>query len=311
MAGTWVETFGPAGPGQPGAELAAEADDATQWMLGGVFIVVAATGTDNGDGTITYTTDYLNEMDPGASSVALAEAATLWGDAATFTNLVITVEATIDMATGQYLGGIFYGGGDGDVGGIHYRILMNGTLNETGIIEDPPGHEGTVDYLEVSIFCDPTDPTLDIKPGSCPNPLNRRSMGKLPVAIIGTTSFDVAMIDIGSLHLSRADGIGGSVAPLEGPRGPYTTIEDVGTPFCGEVCDCHELEGDGIDDLSMKFSSSEVTETLELNDVENWSIVELVVSGALVDGTEFSVSDCVRVQGTTRVTERMRKRTGR
>ncbi|NIN69480.1 MAG: hypothetical protein GTO63_33310, partial [Anaerolineae bacterium] len=42
---------------------------------------------------------------------------------------------------------------------------------------------------------------LDIKPGSCPNPLNTRSNAVLPVAILGTDVFDVNDIDPATVML--------------------------------------------------------------------------------------------------------------
>jgi len=136
---------------------------------------------------------------------------------------------------------------------------------------------------------------LDIKAGSCPNPLNLKSRGKLPVALLGTEEFDVSTIDPASITLARADGTGGHVVPFDGPPGPNVTIEDVGTPFDGELCDCHEVEGDGIDDLSIKFSRPEVVAALELATFEPGATVELVVSGQLQDGTAFSASDCILI----------------
>ncbi|MCH8345262.1 MAG: FG-GAP repeat protein [Planctomycetes bacterium] len=136
---------------------------------------------------------------------------------------------------------------------------------------------------------------LDIKPGACPNSFNRGSHGVLPVAVVGTDSFDVMQIDVSSILLSRADGVGGSVAPNEGPPGPHSVFEDVATPFDGELCDCHDLEGDGITDLSMKFRTDDVVAALLLNDLPAGDLVELVVSGTLLDGTAFSASDCVRL----------------
>ena len=101
------------------------------------------------------------------------------------------------------------------------------------------------------------------------------------------------MVDLTSIELYRADGVAGRVTPLEGPHGPHSIIEDVGTIFEGDLCDCHDLRGDGFDDLSMKFSKSKVVEILELNDLEAGSYVELVVSGYLLDGTAFLAPDCV------------------
>jgi len=136
---------------------------------------------------------------------------------------------------------------------------------------------------------------IDIKPGSCPNSWNRNSNGVLPVAILGTDDFDVTQIDVSSVTISRGDGTGGSVGPNEGPPGPHSVFEDVGTPFEGEVCGCHEAEGDGILDLSMKFKTRDVADLLPVDDPSG-ALVPLVVSGTLLDGTAFtSASDCVRL----------------
>ncbi|MCH7807946.1 MAG: hypothetical protein IIB60_01870 [Planctomycetes bacterium] len=138
---------------------------------------------------------------------------------------------------------------------------------------------------------------LDIKPGSCPNPVNSRSRGVVPMAIVGDDSFDVTQIDVGTLTLRRADGVGGVVAPLSGPPGPGVTIEDTATLFAGELCDCHTLGGDGMDDLSLKFSTRELVEVLELDSLWAGVSVTLSVNGLLLDGTAFEASDCVVLTG--------------
>jgi outer membrane protein assembly factor BamB len=140
---------------------------------------------------------------------------------------------------------------------------------------------------------------LDIKPGSCPNPFNRKSNGKLPVALLGSDVLDVMAVDPGSLALSRTDGIGGSVMPLGGNHAPR--YGDAGTPYDGEACGCHELEGDGILDLKMRFSRQEMVEVLDLYDLmegmraSDGTYVELVLTGTLLDGTPFSAYDCIWV----------------
>ncbi|MHC4091780.1 MAG: hypothetical protein ACYSVY_16195 [Planctomycetota bacterium] len=172
------------------------------------------------------------------------------------------------------------------------RANLDGTNVQEFLITEPDPVLGlALDVAEVELMV-----YLDIKPGSCPNPLNRSSHGVVPVARLGTAYFDATMIDVSSVRLLRADGIGGEVAPNEGPPGPHSEIEDVGTPFEGEACECHDLAGNGIDDLPMKFRTDEVVEALDLDDLANGEELELVLTGQLMDGTEFtSAGDCILI----------------
>lgn len=131
---------------------------------------------------------------------------------------------------------------------------------------------------------------VDIKPGSCPNPINTKSNGVLPVAILGTDDFDVTTIDPASVRLTR-EGYNCSVAPL---RWAY---EDVATPFLGELCCCHDLNGDGIMDLTLKFKTQEVKMLITLPD-DKGETFPLTIIGNLLeefDGTAFYGQDCVWV----------------
>ncbi len=128
---------------------------------------------------------------------------------------------------------------------------------------------------------------VDIKPGSCPNPLNVKSGGVLPVAVLGTGEFDVAGIDVSTIRLTREGA--GEVAPI---RWCY---EDVATPYNGtDACGCHELTGDGYTDLTLKFDRQELIETLGLS-VEAGNTIPLTVTGTLGDGTVIEGSDCIWV----------------
>ena len=125
--------------------------------------------------------------------------------------------------------------------------------------------------------------------------MNRRSPGFLPVALLGSGDFDVSQVDLTTVVLERAAGIGSSVAPHQGPPGPSPVIADVATPFDGEPCDCHDLRGDGTVDLSMKFLTADVVTQLRLDLLEGGDVVEFVLSGLLLDQTPFAASDCIRI----------------
>jgi hypothetical protein len=102
---------------------------------------------------------------------------------------------------------------------------------------------------------------VDIKPGSCPNPLNVKSRGVLPVAILGTSDLDVTTIDPASIRLH-------GVAPLR------SGFADVATPFDdstenGDCLDCTTDGPDGFIDLTLKFDSQELVTALgEVTDGE-------------------------------------------
>jgi hypothetical protein len=207
-------------------------------------------------------------------------------------NTLITVDVDV-CSTSCYDFTIFDSFGDGiccAYGNGFYNVYYEGNLVCSG------GEFGSSETC-FDIACEPPGPDsfLDIKPGSCPNSFNRKSNGVLPVALVGTDAFDVTQVDVSTLLLSRADGVGGAVAPNEGPPGPHSVLEDVTTPFAGETCECDELPADGIMDLSMKFRSNDVVEALELDDLPAGDLVELILIGELLDGTSFAVSDCIRL----------------
>jgi len=131
---------------------------------------------------------------------------------------------------------------------------------------------------------------IDIKPQSCPNPLNLNSKGVLPVAVLGTGDFNVYDIDPTTILLSREDHEG--IAPI---RWNY---EDVATPFGGELCDCHDLDGDGYLDLTLEFNTKDLIEAQGLGECERDEMISLTITGNLYDeagGTQIQGSDCIKV----------------
>ena len=137
---------------------------------------------------------------------------------------------------------------------------------------------------------------VDIKPGSCPNPfmlpiaityLN----GELPVAILGNENFDVRTVDPESIRLTR-EGVTGKVSPVR------YSFEDVATPYEGEACGCHDLNGDGYIDMTLKFKRRTLATVLNLYEVAGQT-VPLTITGNLKeehDSTPIKGKDCVRIR---------------
>ena len=160
--------------------------------------------------------------------------------------------------------------------------------------DNKAGFQSSSDWMEASNaflvveYEIPVD--IDVKPGSCPNLLNRKSKGVLPVAVLGTAEFDVTTIDPGTILLTREG--------CEGVAAIRWSYEDVATLFTGELCDCHDLNGDGYIDLTLKFDTQELVSNLELDKVAGETI-PLTVTGNLNaenGGTPIEGKDCIWVQ---------------
>jgi hypothetical protein len=140
-------------------------------------------------------------------------------------------------------------------------------------------------------YLEPTVVSFDIHPRSCPNPFNIKGSGRdhtlpkkggvLPAAIVGSEGFNVSEIDTSTLFLE-------GIAPLR------TDLEDVTRPVIGNgECACTTEGPDGILDLTLKFSRQEIASIL--GEVEHGDVVELTITGELIDGTPFEASDCITI----------------
>ncbi len=131
---------------------------------------------------------------------------------------------------------------------------------------------------------------VDIKPGSWPNPLNTKSKGVLPVAVLGTEDFDVMSIDPGTI-LMVLEGFDNTVSPI---RWNY---EDVGTPYEGEQPGGHDLGSDGLLDLTLKFDTQALVDAFDLYNAQGQSLL-LSLSGNLTEengGLAYQGSDWIWV----------------
>jgi hypothetical protein len=124
---------------------------------------------------------------------------------------------------------------------------------------------------------------VDIKPGSCPNPLNVKSRGLLPVAVLGSEDFDVSSIDAASIRLA-------GVAPIR------SSYEDVATPVSdSNECECSTEGPDGFLDLTLKFETQSIVEAI--GEVNHDDELMLELTGVLSDETPIEGSDCVTIRG--------------
>jgi len=124
---------------------------------------------------------------------------------------------------------------------------------------------------------------VDIKPQSCPNPLNVNSQGVLPVAIVGTDSILVQDIDPDSITLQ-------GVQPLR------SELEDVATPFepfvgKGDALDCTAEGPDGFVDLTFKFDTQAIVAAWD--EPIDGEVIVLILEGQFKDETPLIGEDVV------------------
>ncbi len=160
-----------------------------------------------------------------------------------------------------------------------------------GLIDDVRIYNRALSEEAIWALANPQIPVaVDIKPGACPNPLNLKSRGVVPVAVLGTEDFDVNSIDLASIR-------------LEGVAAIRSSYEDVAAPLAdGNECDCTDEGPDGYTDLTLKFRTQQIAAALlpEFADLEKNDVVPLILTGTLTDGTPIEGIDCVVIKGTFR-----------
>lgn len=142
-------------------------------------------------------------------------------------------------------------------------------------------------YLAV---CQPI--SVDIKPGSWPNPINVRSKGVFAVAICGTEDFDVMTIDPATVKIHSED-VETGVSPLR------WSWEDIATPYTADMGGGHALDGDGLMDLVLHFKTQEAASVLTITE-HIGQILPLIIRGNLFeeyDGTRIEGRDNVWILG--------------
>jgi uncharacterized delta-60 repeat protein len=133
----------------------------------------------------------------------------------------------------------------------------------TGGVEVPLGPGETVAAPQL----DPVLVQIDIKPGTYPNTINLGSNGSVPVAILGSPSFNATTVDPLTVRLA------GATVRLRGNGTPQASVQDV--------------NGDGRLDLVVHVA----TQALELTSGD----VQAVLRGGTYSGLPILGTDTVRV----------------
>jgi hypothetical protein len=117
------------------------------------------------------------------------------------------------------------------------------------------------DYYDVAVEASFTTASstvpvaFDIKPQSCPNPLNINRKGVLSAAIIGSEDLDVTQIDPATIK----------VAGLSPIHFSYEDVTEPHYPLSGKASDmdCTDAGPDGFLDLTLKFRAQDFYAALE------------------------------------------------
>jgi len=163
------------------------------------------------------------------------------------------------------------------------ELLVNNTYNIHLKVTDSEGQSDVNDTTLTIVPKPALVVAVDIKPGSCPNPLNVKSSGVLPVAILGTADYDVTTIDPTSIRLA-------GVEPL---RSGY---EDVAAPLPDtNDCNCTTAGPDGYLDLTLKFQTQEIVEAI--GEVNDGDVLTLELTGVLLGERPIEGADCILIRG--------------
>jgi hypothetical protein len=204
------------------------------------------------------------------------------------------------------------------VNGVFFGILPNSLHGEAQPLADATGgqlfdllafRQNATPVIEAVLAAcvEAVQPVIvDIKPASCPNPYEYGQRGALPVAIVGTDSFDVTSVVVDSIRLNGdcpvvRSAYEDAAQPYEdGFSDPLSELDCIEYSQTTTLPDGSVIEYvDGITDLTLKFDPACVAGTVA--DPEGTPYLQLwPVTGKYLnangDEVEFSAEDVVRVQ---------------
>lgn len=230
-------------------------------QLGSYFVFPPSIGYDGAIYTAGRNTNRLSALDPSTG----IEKWSFLLDGDFYSPPVIDKSGTVYVVTKNYLYAVI----PGETG---TQLLWSFDLGGNGYSQPAIMEDGTLYILSrngvlTALGEKIKDVSIDIKPGSETNPINPKSRGNVPVAIFGTSDFDVAAIDLSTVTLA------GAPVKLKKKGVLMTSFEDV--------------NNDGIVDLMVHFE----TAALQLSTMDT----EAVLEGETFNGTRIRGADTVKV----------------
>jgi len=196
---------------------------------------------------------------------------------------------TLLLPAGHTVGTYYkYGPTPDDPTNHWYEFLYDGTtgaeiLSDRIILHFVDGQRGDEDLTANGKVVEPGAPAeirvvgIDIKPGSYPNSFNNDGHGVIPVAILGSASFDVSQVDVSTVRLE------GLALRVKGNGAYQFSIKDVSGNFSNTM----QGEPDGYPDLVCQF--------VDEDSVWNQGESIAAVRGNLSDGAPFMGRDSIKI----------------
>ena len=158
--------------------------------------------------------------------------------------------------------------------GTAFSVNFGGVWNQTGFDDitlgsATPGEEETEQEPPYA----PEETGIDIKPGSDSNPINPKSKGLIPVAILGSASFDVTTVDVTTL----AFGPGGAT-PAHDLTDPIVYADHL-----------QDVNSDGFTDLVSHYATQDTG--IAKGDIE------ACLAGATTSGASIYDCDAIKTVG--------------
>jgi hypothetical protein len=149
--------------------------------------------------------------------------------------------------------------------------FFDGTFLLTGELDEIKLYDRALSDSEIARAAATTITiNIDIKPGSDPNSINLCSNGAVPVAILGSNTFDVGDVNIETLRFAEAS------VKVVGKKDPHS------------LCSVEDVDGDSIYDLVCHYVTADIA-------ASGGESTTATVNGELFDGTPIEGTDRINI----------------